>query len=78
MRDYLAIQGSATPSERAFSSRGITASLRRSSLSTDTFEALQILKSTYCNGHAAAADQAGKHVDAQLQALEEENYIILD
>jgi hypothetical protein len=75
--DYLAIQGSATPSERAFSSGGITASPRRSSLSTDTFEALQILKSAYHNGHATAADQAGKHVDARMQVLEEE-YIILD
>jgi hypothetical protein len=62
--DYLAIQGSAMPSEHAFSSGGITASLHQSSLSTDNFEALQILKSTYRNGHATVADQAGKHVNA--------------
>ncbi|KIL56126.1 hypothetical protein M378DRAFT_39166, partial [Amanita muscaria Koide BX008] len=49
-RDYLAIQGSATPSERAFSSGGVTGTLRRSSLSTKTFEALQILKHAYGNG----------------------------
>jgi hypothetical protein len=81
-RDYLAIQGSATPSERAFSSGGITASPRRSSLSNDTFEALQILKSTYRNGHAAAADQAGKHLDARIQAFdavsEEEDFVVVD
>jgi hypothetical protein len=52
---------------------------RRSSLSTDTFEALQILKSAYRNGHAAAADQAGKHIDARIQVLEEEeDYIVVD
>ncbi|KIL54816.1 hypothetical protein M378DRAFT_44061, partial [Amanita muscaria Koide BX008] len=42
-RDYLAIQGSATPSERAFSSGGITDTVRRNRLSTEAFEALQIL-----------------------------------
>ena len=62
--DYLAIQGSATPSERAFSSGGITDTPRRNRLRTDVFEALQILKSAYRNGHAAASDQAGRHLDA--------------
>jgi hypothetical protein len=69
-RDYLAIQGSATPSERAFSSGGVTDSARRSNLSTDTFEALQILKSAYRNGHVAADDEAGKHTDALIAALD--------
>lgn len=61
-RDYLAIQGSATPSERAFSSGGITGTSNRNSLSVSSFEALQLLKSAYRNGHIAASDEAGKHL----------------
>lgn len=69
-RDYLAIQGSATPSERAFSSGGITDTARRNRLSTDVFEALQILKSAYRNQHVAAVHQAAQHVDALIAALD--------
>jgi hypothetical protein len=61
--DYLAIQGSATPSERAFSGGGITGTANRNRLSVATFEALQILKSAYRNGHITAADDAAKHLD---------------
>ena len=61
-QDYLAIQGSAVPSEHTFSSGGITATTRRNRLSPHTFESLQILKSAYRNGHVAAAKQAGAHV----------------
>lgn len=61
-RDYLAIQGSATPSECAFSGGGITGTSNRNSLSVSTFEALQVLKSAYRNGHIAAADDAAKHL----------------
>jgi hAT family C-terminal dimerisation region len=68
-RDYLAIQGSSTPSERAFSSGGITDTARRNRLSTEVFEALQILKSAYRNGHVGAFHQAGQHVDALIAAL---------
>jgi hypothetical protein len=69
-QDYLAIQGSATLSECAFSCGGITSSLHRGSLSTEIFEALQILKSVYCNGHVAAVDEAGKHIDVLIVALD--------
>jgi hAT family C-terminal dimerisation region len=69
--DYLAIQGSATPSEHAFSSGGITDTARRNRLSPKLFEALQILKSAYCNGHITAPHQAAQHVDV-LIALQEE------
>ena len=62
-RDYLAIQGSATPSERAFSGGGITGTSNRNRLSVASFEALQILKSAYRNGHIAAVNDAAKHVD---------------
>jgi hypothetical protein len=62
-RDYLAIQGSAVPSERAFSSGGLTATARRNRLSAPIFESLQLLKSVYRNGHIRAADQAVAHLD---------------
>jgi hypothetical protein len=59
----LAIQGSATPSERAFSSGGITGTSNRNRLLVASFKALQVLKSAYCNGHIAAVDDAAKHVE---------------
>jgi hypothetical protein len=49
-QDYLAIQGSSVPSERAFSSGGITGTLLRNRLNPETYEALQILKSGYKSG----------------------------
>jgi hypothetical protein len=70
-RDYLPIQGSATPSERAFSCGGITGTARRNRLSTDVFEALQILKSAYRNQHVTAVHQAAQHVDALIAALDD-------
>ncbi|KIJ50082.1 hypothetical protein M422DRAFT_160137, partial [Sphaerobolus stellatus SS14] len=45
--DYLAIQGSAVPCERCFSSSGQTGTNRRNYLLPKTFEALQILKKAY-------------------------------
>jgi len=69
-QDYLAIQGSATPSEHAFSNRGIMGSAHQSSLSPEIFKALQILKSVYCNGHITAVHQAGEHVDALMRAFD--------
>jgi len=58
VKDYLAIQGSAVPSERAFSSSGITAVPRCNCLALETFGALQLLKSAYRQGHISAASQA--------------------
>lgn len=63
-RDYLAIQGSATPSERAFSQGGLTDTKRRNRLSPAVFEALQILKGAYRNGHIQAAEQAKEHFES--------------
>ena len=60
--DYLAIQGSATPSERAFSSGGTTGTAKRNRLSVEAFEALQLLKSAYRNAHIGAHLEAEKHV----------------
>ena len=59
--DYLAIQGSATPSEQAFSSGGTTGTAKRNHLSAEAFEALQLLKSTYQNEHVGAHLEAQKH-----------------
>ena len=56
--DYLAIQGSSVPSERAFSSGGITDTLSRNQLDPETFEAIQTLKSAYKN----------KHIDSLVEA----------
>ena len=48
-RDYLAIQGSATPSEHVFSSRGATGTAKCNWLKPNVFEALQLLLSlTQC------------------------------
>jgi len=68
--DYLAIQGSSTPSKRAFSSGGITGTARRNRLSMEIFEALQILKSAYQNGHIAVVNQAAQHIDTLIMELE--------
>jgi hypothetical protein len=46
-RDYLAIQGSAVPCERVFSSSGVTGTDRRNRLTPQVFEALQLLKHAY-------------------------------
>ena len=69
-RDYLAIQGSSTPSERAFSSGGLTGTNLRNRIVMEIFEALQILKSAYRNGHITAAEQAGHHLDALIASLD--------
>jgi hypothetical protein len=68
-RDYLAIQGSSVPSERAFSSGGLTGTSLRNRLSPAIFEALQILKSAYRNGHISAAQEAKGHIQLYLAAI---------
>ena len=67
-RDYLAIQGSAVPSEQAFSSGALMGTRRRNRLTPATFEALQILKSAYRNGHIAAAQDAESRVSDFVDA----------
>ena len=71
--DYLAIQGSATPSECAFSSGGITGCSRWNRLQTNIFEALQLLKSAYWNGHISATTQAALHNEDFLRSLDSGN-----
>jgi hypothetical protein len=57
-KDYLTIQGLAVASKCAFSSGGITGTARRSCLLPAMFKALQLLKSTYHQGHISATVQA--------------------
>ena len=68
-QDYLPIQGSATPSERVFSNASLTDSKQRNRLAPDTFEALQILKSAYRNGHISAPAEAQKYYDSIMSVL---------
>ena len=67
--DYLAIQGSSVPSERAFSSGGLTGTSLRNRLTPATFEALQILKSAYRNHHISATQEAEGHIQSYLAGL---------
>jgi hypothetical protein len=68
-RDYLAIQGSSVPSERAFSSGGLTDTSRRNRLTPAAFEALQILKSSYRNHHISAAHDAEGRIQTYLASV---------
>ncbi|KAF8239189.1 hypothetical protein L208DRAFT_1238543 [Tricholoma matsutake] len=68
----LAIQGSATPSEHAFSSGGLTGTKYCNHLNGMVFESLQLLKSAYRNGHISAASDAKQHIDALIAAFDDE------
>lgn len=70
-RDYLAIQGSATPSERAFSGGGLTGTKYRNRLNGVVFESLQLLKSAYRNGHISAASDAKQHIDSLIASFDD-------
>jgi hypothetical protein len=67
--DYLLIQGLATPSERVFSYVSLTDSKQCNWLALDTFEALQILKSAYCNGCMSASAEAEKYYYSVMSVL---------
>jgi hypothetical protein len=60
-RDYLAIQGSSVALERSFSSGGLTDTKSRNSMSPETFEALQILKSCYKDGLINVDEEVAAH-----------------
>ena len=70
--DYLAIQGSATPSECAFSSGSLTGTKYRNRLNGAVFESLQLLKSAYHNGHISTASDAKQHIDALIASFDDE------
>ncbi|KAJ7618236.1 hypothetical protein B0H17DRAFT_965217 [Mycena rosella] len=71
-RDYLAIQGSATPAERAFSSGSLTDTKCHNRLNPTLFKALQLLKSAYRNGHISAAGIAAQHIDTLIAELDDD------
>ena len=70
--DYLAIQGSATPLECAFSGGRLTSTKCCNCLNANAFESLQLLKSAYQNSHISAAADSTQHLDALIAALEDE------
>ena len=59
--DYLAIQCSSVASEQAFSSGGYTDNKSHNQLSTEVFEALQILKSCYRDSLIKVEEEASAH-----------------
>jgi hypothetical protein len=65
-KDYLAIQGSSVPSERAFSSAGLDKTLLRNRMKADLFEALQILRSAYKAGILSAQHESENFVEALI------------
>ena len=71
-QDYLAIQGSATPSERAFSSGGLTGTKYCNCFNGVVFESLQLHKNAYHNGHISAASDAKQHIDALIASFDDE------
>ena len=71
-RDYLAIQGSTTPSQQAFSSGGLTGTKYCNHLNGVVFESQQLLKSTYRNGQISAASDAQQHIDALIASFDDE------
>ena len=71
-QDYLAIQGLATPSERAFSSGGLTGTKYHNRLNGVVFKSLQLLKCAYRNGHISTASDAEQHIDALIASFDDE------
>ena len=71
--DILAIQGSAVPCERVFSSGKETMSARRSRIKYDLMEALQMLKFSL-NHNYELNFTVGSGQQAELQELEERDY----
>jgi hypothetical protein len=76
--DYLAIQGLSTPSEHAFLNAALTNSKQHNQLAPDTFDALQILKSTYRNRHLSAPAEAEKHYETVMSAFGGEDHNTAD
>ncbi|KAJ6624425.1 hypothetical protein B0H10DRAFT_1784932, partial [Mycena sp. CBHHK59/15] len=72
--DYLAIQGSSTSAECAFSSGSLTGTRLCNRLSIELFEALQLLKSVYRNGHISASDSASRHIEALIAEFVEQGF----
>ena len=54
-------------------SGGTTGTAKRNCLKPEAFEALQLLKSAYCNGHIAAGKEAQKHSLSVLSLIESDD-----
>ena len=72
-QDYLPIQGSATPSKCVFSNASLTDTKQCNWLAPDMFEALQILKSAYHNGHMSASAEAEEYYHTVMGVLRGED-----
>ncbi|KAJ7265199.1 hypothetical protein C8J57DRAFT_1069559, partial [Mycena rebaudengoi] len=70
--------GSSTSAERAFSGRSLTGTKLRNRLTPEIFEALQLLKSAYRNGHISATTDAGKDMNAFIAGLDSQNFGFAD
>jgi hypothetical protein len=66
------------PSEQAFSNGALTSTRRRNRLKPSTFEALQILKGAYRNGHIKALVDAEAHVAGVWDESDDEgvNFVV--
>jgi hypothetical protein len=75
--NYLAIQGSATPVERVWSSAAETDTKRRNQLSADRMEALQFLKAAYHKLHIRKMNEDKKKalVVAQHELIDDANLL---
>jgi RNA polymerase-interacting CarD/CdnL/TRCF family regulator len=75
--DYLAIQGSATPVERVWSSAADTDTKKRNRLSSDLLAALQLLKMVYRQQRARklSVGERQKWVEERLMLINEEDWV---
>jgi hypothetical protein len=70
-QDYLAIQGSSTAAEQAFSSGTLTGTKLRNRLSAKFFEVLQLLKSGYRNSYISTDKSTTNHMEVLITELHE-------
>jgi hypothetical protein len=60
------------PSERAFSSGGLTGTKYCNCLNRVVFKSLQLLKSVYRNSYISTASDAKQHIDALIASFDDE------
>jgi hypothetical protein len=71
-KDYLAVPASSTDSERAFSAGRLIGTDHRARLTSENFEALQVLRSAYNQNWITAKEmmrlRAEEHANARVKA----------
>lgn len=72
--EYLEIQGLPLLPSTFFFSGSLTGTRLHNRLSIEVFEALQLLKSAYRNGHISASDSAGKRMKVLIAKLVEQGF----